>query len=64
VQKILKFAGVKDIYSKTKGQTKTQLNLVKACISAFKNLNSMKVKEDLVKVVGLTEGRHDKDSNN
>ncbi len=64
IQKILKFAGIKDIYSKTKGQTKTQLNLVKACISAFKKLNSMKVREDLISIVGLTEGKHDKDSNN
>lgn len=64
VQKILRFAGIKDIYSKTKGQTKTQLNLVKACISAFKKLNAMKVKEELISVVGLTEGKYDKDSNN
>ena len=49
VQKILRFAGIKDIYSKTKGQTKTQINLVKACMEALKKLNSMKVKKLLHK---------------
>ncbi len=57
IQKILKFAGIKDVYSKTKGQTKTQINLVKACIQAFKNLNSMKVKKEMISVVGLKEGK-------
>lgn len=35
-KKILKLAGIKDIYSKTYGQTKTTYNLAKACISALK----------------------------
>lgn len=35
-KKILRLAGVKDIYSKTFGQTRTTLNLAKACISALK----------------------------
>tara|TARA_Y100000310_G_scaffold275670_1_gene292323 strand:+ start:2014 stop:2790 length:777 start_codon:yes stop_codon:yes gene_type:complete len=64
IQKILKFAGIKDVYSKTKGQTKTQINLVKACMEAFKKLNSMKVKEEMTGVVGLIEGKSDKNSNN
>jgi small subunit ribosomal protein S5 len=59
IQKILKFAGIKDIYSKTKGQTKTQLNLVMACVDAFKKLNSMKVKSEYHKISGLTEGKND-----
>lgn len=35
-KKILRLAGVKDIYSKTFGQTRTTLNLAKACINALK----------------------------
>ena len=37
-KKILKLAGIKDIYSKTFGHTKTKLNLLKACMSALKKL--------------------------
>jgi len=64
IQKILRFAGIKDIYSKTFGQTKTQLNLVKACMDALKKLNSIKVKPEYLKISGLTEGKNDKNSNN
>jgi len=40
-KKILSLAGIKDIYSKTFGQTKTKLNLVKACIKALKKLDKI-----------------------
>ena len=59
IQKILKFAGIKDVYSKTYGQTKTQLNLVSACMDAFKKLNSMKIRPEYHKISGLTEGKDD-----
>lgn len=45
-KKILKIAGIKDIYSKTFGQTKTTFNLAKACIDALKNLNNVKNDSD------------------
>src|SRR3989338_8509420 len=32
IKKILKLAGIKDVYSKTFGQTRTTINLAKACI--------------------------------
>ncbi|MBS3090518.1 30S ribosomal protein S5 [Candidatus Pacearchaeota archaeon] len=35
-KKILGFAGIKDIYSKTFGQTRTKINLAKACFEALK----------------------------
>lgn len=38
-KKILRFAGIKDIYSKTFGQTKTKFNLAKATINALKKLS-------------------------
>jgi small subunit ribosomal protein S5 len=37
-KKILKLAGIKDVYSRTFGQTRTKINLTKACISALKKL--------------------------
>jgi len=54
--KILKMAGVKDIWSKTKGQTKTKVNLIKACIAALENLNSTKTKPEYAKDLGMVEG--------
>ena len=36
LKKILKLAGIKDIYSRTTGTKKTTFNLVKACINALK----------------------------
>lgn len=42
-QKILKLAGIKDIWSKTLGHTKTKMNLVNACFEALKNLMEMKI---------------------
>jgi small subunit ribosomal protein S5 len=34
-KKILRLAGIKDIYSKTFGQTRTTINLAKACVNAL-----------------------------
>jgi len=41
-KKVLKLAGIKDIYSRTFGQTRTKINLIKACIEALKNISKMK----------------------
>jgi small subunit ribosomal protein S5 len=38
LKKILKLAGIKDIYSKTFGKKRTTFNLVKACINALKKI--------------------------
>ena len=57
LKKILSLAGFKDIYSKTKGQTGTELNLVKACMKALHKLNSMKITEEFIKKSGLKEGK-------
>ena len=42
--KILNLAGIEDIYSRTFGKTKTQMNLVKACMAALKQLSKFKTK--------------------
>ncbi len=39
VKKILKLAGIKDVYSKTLGQKRTSFNLAQACIDALKKTN-------------------------
>lgn len=42
VQKMLGLAGLKDIYSKTRGQTRTKINLIYACFEALKKLSTTK----------------------
>jgi small subunit ribosomal protein S5 len=53
-KKILNLAGIKDVYSKTKGKTSTKINLLKACFESLKELSKIKVKADSAKRVGLT----------
>jgi small subunit ribosomal protein S5 len=40
LKKVLKLAGIKDVYSKTAGKLRTTFNLTKACIEALKNTNN------------------------
>lgn len=39
LKKILKLAGIKDVYSRTSGKKRTTFNLIKACIDALKKTN-------------------------
>jgi len=55
--KILKLAGIKDVWSKTFGKTSTKLNLIKACIAALKQLVDIKIKEEDTKKLGIIEGK-------
>jgi len=41
-KKILRLAGIKDIYSKTEGKTKTAFNLAKACVQALSKTTQMR----------------------
>jgi len=45
-KKILKLAGIKDVYSKTFGQTRSTINLAQACIEALKKTN-LNIKKDI-----------------
>jgi small subunit ribosomal protein S5 len=38
-KKLLRLAGIKDIYSRTFGQTRTKINMIKACFEALKAIN-------------------------
>ncbi len=55
--KILKFAGIKDVWSKTKGQTKTKTNLLAACFDALRNLVKMKTSSKHFDSLGIIEGK-------
>jgi len=39
LKKILKLAGIKDVYSRTSGKKRTTFNLVKACVDALRKTN-------------------------
>ena len=41
-KKILKLAGIKDVYGKSFGQTRTTFNIAKACLDALENLDKIK----------------------
>jgi small subunit ribosomal protein S5 len=56
VKKVMRLAGIKDIWTKSFGQTQTRINLIFAVIDAFKKLNTMKVSEDFEKSCGLIMG--------
>ena len=54
--KILSLAGIKDVWSKTKGQTGTKLNLIYACIDALKKSELMRVQDRYKKELKIIEG--------
>ena len=45
LKKVLKLAGIKDVYSKTFGRKRTTFNFVKACIDALNKLNTQKLND-------------------
>lgn len=55
--KILKFAGINDVWSKTKGQTGTKVNLIKATFKALAKLSEIKIKPEHYQKLGLAEGK-------
>lgn len=42
-QKILKLVGIKDVWSRTEGQTRSKLNVLYACFDALQNLIAFKI---------------------
>jgi small subunit ribosomal protein S5 len=57
--KILKLAGIKDVWSKTIGQTKTKMNTIAACERALRKLMKVKVDPDTVQALHVLEGCDD-----
>lgn len=41
IKKILRVAGIKDVYSNTKGKKRTTINMAKACVDALKKTTEM-----------------------
>ncbi|MFA6073544.1 MAG: 30S ribosomal protein S5 [Candidatus Woesearchaeota archaeon] len=55
--KILMLAGIKDVWSKTQGQTKNKINLVKACEQALHQLIKTKTRPQDKEITSLQEGK-------
>jgi small subunit ribosomal protein S5 len=54
--KVLKTVGIKDIWSKKYGKTKSKINLIYACLAALNNLMKTKIKTEDVEKLGIVEG--------
>ena len=55
-KKILSFAGIKDVWSRTYGQTQTRINLMKACFRALRNLSKYKLNQKYSENVHVVDG--------
>jgi len=55
--KILALAGIKDVWSKTSGQTVTKLNLLGAAMDALRKLSKVKVQSGDIAQLGIVEGK-------
>jgi len=56
LKKMLELAGIKDVWSKTFGQTKNKINLVKAGFNALKQLQTMKLTPQAIVGRGIKDG--------
>lgn len=55
-QKILRLAGIKDVWSKTEGQTRSKLNLLFACFAALQQLIQFKLNQASTERLSIVEG--------
>ncbi len=57
VKKVMRLAGVEDVWAKSDGQTSSRVNTVKAVFDALSKLNRLRINEETRKAVGLRAGR-------
>jgi len=56
IKKFMRLAGIKDMWAKSRGQTDTRLNFVKANMEALMKLNRVKLTDEQRKKLGIIEG--------
>jgi len=56
IAKILKLAGIKDIWSKTRGQTRNKLNVIEAVRKALLKLNTTKIQQKHIDSLAIRQG--------
>jgi small subunit ribosomal protein S5 len=57
VKKVLRLAGISDIWIKSRGCTQTRINMIRAVFNALKKLNTYKTKPEFEKKVGMVTGK-------
>lgn len=53
IKEVMKFVGIKDIWSKTEGNTRTTLDFVTAAIDALHSTNKFRVSDDIAQKLGI-----------
>jgi small subunit ribosomal protein S5 len=56
IKKLLRLAGIKDIWMKSRGDARTRINFVKAVFDALKALNRFRLPEEFKERAGITMG--------
>lgn len=56
IQKILRLAGIRDIWSRASGDTRTTLNMIHACVNALNTLVETKIKEEHRESLSICDG--------
>jgi len=54
--KILALAGIKDVWSRSYGQSRTKMNMINACFTALKKITETKVQERHINTLSIKEG--------
>lgn len=57
MKKVMRLAGIKDVWCKSMGQTTTRHNTIDAVFDAFSRTNKFRTRPDYDKAVGLREGK-------
>ena len=57
VKKLLRLAGISDVWCKTRGNSQMRINLVKAAFNALKKTNTYKTTEEFEKKIGMRTGK-------
>ena len=57
VKKLMRLAGITDIWCKTRGKTQTRINLIKSAFYALRKLNKFKTNEEYIQSVGMKLGK-------
>ncbi|MFH1054380.1 MAG: 30S ribosomal protein S5 [Candidatus Woesearchaeota archaeon] len=55
--KLLDLVGIKDIWARSFGHTKTKMNVIKACFKALKKLGETKIGHQDIEKLGIIEGK-------
>ena len=56
-KKILALAGIKDVWSRSDGQTQTTLNMARSIFNALAETNNMSVQQRHVERIGIVSGK-------